>query len=363
MGMRDDIDAVDKVLGAHYRGLLDLAKEKARALRESARTDELTGITNRLGWEKAGHEQLAENIARYITREQRLETCTTDQTPRERNLHQISLILHDLDHFKAINDTYGHSTGDDVLRKVAQEELDLTRPKDILFARVGGEEFAVFLPETDLEGAIKVAERVREIPDGKPFTSTDGRDFNVTLSAGVATYNLEGIEKTLEVEVGEDYEGTTITENMLKDTQRVKELILKSKKFKDISKDIIGTLYGQADEALYVAKLLGRNQVQAYDEDTLRIKAESDLVRELYFSLIILEYSHPITSNALFEELPEEAQIEILENLHFFNKRERKGTRNPAEEADHLYVSNGNNLNPLLAFAANYLGVEEMLAA
>jgi diguanylate cyclase (GGDEF)-like protein len=91
----------------------------------------------------------------------------------------------DLDHFKSVNDTYGHKAGDLVLRKVGEILSTVFRTTD-LAARYGGEEFVVLLPHTSEEAAWKLAERVRTAIENCAFRF-DGRDFSVTASIGVAS--------------------------------------------------------------------------------------------------------------------------------------------------------------------------------
>jgi diguanylate cyclase (GGDEF)-like protein len=92
-------------------------------------------------------------------------------------------VLLDIDHFKKVNDTYGHDTGDFVLRKITELIRENARISDIL-ARYGGEEFVIILPETDVEGASKQIERMREIIEKTPFDGVG----NITISAGITSY-------------------------------------------------------------------------------------------------------------------------------------------------------------------------------
>jgi two-component system cell cycle response regulator len=97
----------------------------------------------------------------------------------------LSLVLLDIDHFKKINDTYGHLAGDAVLKEVALTVRARTRREDV-FARFGGEEFALLLPEVDQKGALQLAEKARKLVEKHSFIF-DGEDIPVTMSAGVAT--------------------------------------------------------------------------------------------------------------------------------------------------------------------------------
>jgi two-component system cell cycle response regulator len=105
----------------------------------------------------------------------------------------MSVIALDIDHFKQVNDTYGHGAGDSVLQQVAERLQANVRPIDIV-CRPGGEEFVVILPDTEGDRAAAAAERVRRSVAGEPFVLPAGEQIDVTLSAGVAL--LAGMEDT-----------------------------------------------------------------------------------------------------------------------------------------------------------------------
>jgi two-component system cell cycle response regulator len=128
-----------------------------------ATTDGLTGLTNHRTFQARLDEQLAQ-AQRYGKR--------------------LSLILCDIDHFKSVNDTYGHPMGDVVLKGVARTLLKEARTTDVV-ARYGGEEFAVVMPETDAAGALVIAERIRERVKALVFETGQGQ-LRVTLSLGLA---------------------------------------------------------------------------------------------------------------------------------------------------------------------------------
>lgn len=123
-------------------------------------TDPFTGISNR------GH----------------LNQCMLDEILRsDRSEQSLSMIYFDLDHFKGINDTYGHAQGDAVLLSVVSAVASVIRAND-LFARWGGDEFVILLPYTDLKGAESVAEKIRECISGLTFE----QGFKISASIGVA---------------------------------------------------------------------------------------------------------------------------------------------------------------------------------
>ncbi len=164
-----------------------------------ATTDGLTGLTN--------HRSFQERFANLLDR-------------AERHGQRIAFLLCDVDHFKKVNDTYGHPVGDEVLRRVAKVLGDVARKIDIP-ARYGGEEFAVVLDGTDAEQARQVADRIRtEI--GRLVIESEKGPFQVTMSVGVAAFPDDGKDRAALIE--------------------------------------------HADLALYHAKHSGRNQVVTYQQ-------------------------------------------------------------------------------------------------
>ncbi|MGV0035136.1 MAG: diguanylate cyclase domain-containing protein [Candidatus Azotimanducaceae bacterium WSBS_2022_MAG_OTU7] len=134
-------------------------------LKEMNTIDAVTGIRNRQYFDK---------------------TLEQEWRRAKRQGYDISLLLLDIDHFKKVNDTYGHLAGDECLACIAQEiDKMFNRPPDIV-ARYGGEEFAVVLPYISAENAQSLAEQLRQLI-GKATYTGDGHELNVTVSIGVAT--------------------------------------------------------------------------------------------------------------------------------------------------------------------------------
>ena len=175
-------------------------------LRQIAMTDDLTGLYSRRFLFEATHKYLR-------------------QEGRREGANSVACLMVDVDHFKKVNDTFGHIAGDEVLRKIALQVKQETRRSDIV-ARFGGEEFAVILPSTTLGGAAHVAEKIR--------TSIANNDDlpGLTVSVGVAAFELPDDERVL----GD------------MDHER-----------------ILDTLFRHADAALYKAKDGGRNRVESGD--------------------------------------------------------------------------------------------------
>ncbi len=143
-----------------------------RAQRHTAITDGLTGLRSRRFFEQALHAETARAI---------------------RSGREVSVLLLDLDHFKTVNDTYGHNGGDRVLVALAQRLTAVIRPGDLV-ARYGGEEFAVLLPGADLEAATLIAERIRLAVAVAPIPVGRDRSHRVTVSVGVAGLPAAGTD-------------------------------------------------------------------------------------------------------------------------------------------------------------------------
>ncbi len=110
----------------------------------------------------------------------------------------LAMLLVDLDHFKLVNDTYGHLAGDDVLFAVASVLQRAVRSVDLV-ARYGGEEFVIVLPETGKQGAIAFAERIRDRLASNRFMIAGRQEIRVTASIGVATYPSPGLESVEDI--------------------------------------------------------------------------------------------------------------------------------------------------------------------
>lgn len=120
-----------------------------------------------------------------LTRRAFIEQCNQEIGHFRRNGRPGALVLLDLDHFKAINDTHGHPAGDEVLRQAASLCSAVRRPTDSL-GRIGGEEFALLLPETEMGDALAAAERLRVAIEAHVFRLRCGTEVRITASLGVA---------------------------------------------------------------------------------------------------------------------------------------------------------------------------------
>ncbi|RLB52583.1 MAG: GGDEF domain-containing protein [Deltaproteobacteria bacterium] len=114
-----------------------------------------------------------------------MENLEREMSRASRYDRQLSLLIFDIDHFKQINDTYGHLAGDHVLKRLAAVVMENIRREDFL-ARYGGEEFAIILPEIDRPNAVVMAEKIRRLVEASDF-SFEGTEISLTISVGVAT--------------------------------------------------------------------------------------------------------------------------------------------------------------------------------
>ncbi|WP_422375756.1 GGDEF domain-containing protein [Roseibium sp.] len=209
-------------------------REQKRMVRLSDRNqEELMAVKERLEGEVKARAELVEQfrilaitdtLTETYLRGHFLELCNHELKARSRTEDPLTMALLDVDKFKEVNDTYGHAAGDQALTTLCNILKDNLRQSDVI-ARWGGEEFAIMMPRTTGEQAVKLAERLRqEIAD---CTISDGRcAFSITASFGLCT--LEGPNPT--------------------DNSR---------------RDPIDTLFHHADRALYQAKSDGRNCVVA----------------------------------------------------------------------------------------------------
>jgi diguanylate cyclase (GGDEF)-like protein len=155
-----------------YVDITDLT-QKAAMLETLATTDPLTGLHNR----------------RHF-----LDSLDAEWSRFQRYYRSVSVLMLDIDHFKSVNDRYGHAVGDAAIKAVAAACLDGKRKSDIV-GRLGGEEFAVLLPETSLSRARTVADRIRKRVMSAQIVA-DRIQFGVTVSIGIAeaTVSMSGID-------------------------------------------------------------------------------------------------------------------------------------------------------------------------
>ena len=207
-------------------------RKKAEAkIRDIAITDALTGLKNRYYLESVIEKEMSSS---------------------DRYEHKLSIVIFDLDHFKRVNDKWGHPVGDEVLKQIADVTGAIVRKADILI-RLGGEEFLIVLPETDITGACETAEKIRL-----------ALEENRHPVAGQCTASFGVAEKIRE-------------ENFIR-------------------------LYQRADEALYVAKKSGRNRVVSYET-----------IKNFPFAAVYLKWNEEWNSG---NETIDEQHRELLESAN-----------------------------------------------
>jgi diguanylate cyclase (GGDEF)-like protein len=200
------------ILNARIRRLLLDAQQSATTLALTQKTLELERALK----EQAEEQARTDYLTGLFNRRQFVELAERERVRASRYRRPFALMMIDIDHFKAVNDAWGHGVGDWVLQEVSRTIRDTLRNVDI-FGRVGGEEFAVVIVETDEINAKEVAQRICTAVAGAHLVLKDGRFVQVTISIG-----------------------------------------LTEMKNRDLNLD---SLLVEADQALYRAKQLGRNRV------------------------------------------------------------------------------------------------------
>ena len=208
-------------------------KEREKVLQNQADRDPLTSIYNRRYFEKS----VSEKIKKALKAQQK-----------------FAVLMIDADHFKDINDKYGHKIGDKVLMELAHVVERSVRPDDVV-ARYGGEEFVVFLNNVDSKIALSVAERLKEAIANAVVYSEDGMPVLWTVSVGVAPSGIS---------------------------------------------DDVGTMIKMADDAMYLAKNKGRNRVEYYNQKEIEALKRKDLPRQQV---------HPVL------ERQEDEEISLLDDV------------------------------------------------
>jgi diguanylate cyclase (GGDEF)-like protein len=179
---------------------------------------------------------LMENLARHdpltncLSRTEILYRISEEINRSLRNKHAFSLLEIDIDHFKNVNDRYGHQIGDEVLQALIRNSKEILRSIDMI-GRIGGEEFLILLPETELEGATQFAERLRSHIAHQTNEMSIEVPISITISIGVSVFDPRWHSEITQAEM-------------------LKKLIR------------------QADAAMYQAKNEGRNRVCIWNEST-----------------------------------------------------------------------------------------------
>ncbi len=208
----------------------DPDKEQAMQQRRKLLQESATHIAHAIRSERIYQQAIRDGLTGLYNKQYMMTQLDGYFNVADRHQTHLSLIMLDIDHFKHVNDTYGHLTGDIILRDVSAILLDSIRTSD-LACRYGGEELAVILPTGNLQGSIEVAERIRVRIETKTFHADDGRVVPLTASLGVAEFST--------------------------DMRRVEDLIART------------------DAALYQAKEGGRNQVKIWRPDNRNARQSS----------------------------------------------------------------------------------------
>jgi diguanylate cyclase (GGDEF)-like protein len=193
----------------------------------------VTGIKAALGEVRKENSALevlnaTDSLTLALTKKETYVRLKREISRGQRSLHPLAFLMLDIDHFKRINDQYGHMVGDTVLKNLSLFCQHKLRDIDV-FGRFGGEEFLIACPETDAKAALEIAERLREAISKDYFAIVNGKEITLTVSIGVSIFDPK--------QVNHD------------------------------SLDLAMDLYiDYSDKAMYCAKNAGRNQVKLFDE-------------------------------------------------------------------------------------------------
>lgn len=146
-------------------------------------------ISNSLLYAKTETLSITDGLTGLSNRQYMQSVLDAECVRSQRYPSPLSLVIMDVDHFKKVNDTYGHQKGDEILKELAFIMRRFCRSNDVA-ARYGGEEFLLILPETKMAGAIQIAERIRLEMESHNFLH-EGKEFKVTISCGVAEFDKE----------------------------------------------------------------------------------------------------------------------------------------------------------------------------
>jgi diguanylate cyclase (GGDEF)-like protein len=196
----------------------------------------VTGIKAALGEVRKENSALeilnaTDSLTLALTKKETYIRLKREISRGQRSLHPLAFLMLDIDHFKRINDQYGHMVGDTVLKNLSLFCQHKLRDIDV-FGRFGGEEFLIACPETDAKAALEIAERLREAISKNYFAIVNGKEITLTVSIGISIFDPK--------QVNHD------------------------------SLDLAMDLYiDYSDKAMYCAKNAGRNQVKLFQNDML----------------------------------------------------------------------------------------------
>ncbi len=196
----------------------------------------VTGIKAALGEVRKENSALeilnaTDSLTLALTKKETYIRLKREISRGQRSLHPLAFLMLDIDHFKRINDQYGHMVGDTVLKNLSLFCQHKLRDIDV-FGRFGGEEFLIACPETDAKAALEIAERLREAISKDYFAIVNGKEITLTVSIGISIFDPK--------QVNHD------------------------------SLDLAMDLYiDYSDKAMYCAKNAGRNQVKLFQNDML----------------------------------------------------------------------------------------------
>jgi diguanylate cyclase (GGDEF)-like protein len=271
----------------------------------------LPTLLNVIGSVKAIYKY-AKDLEYYATRDpltnlynQRVfwELAKYEEDRAKRHNYKFSLLMIDLDNFKAVNDTYGHDFGDKFLVEIANLLEKSVRPGDIV-ARYGGDEFVILLPETDEEGAYTVAQRILKNAENYLIKAPDGRIINPQLSIGIATYpdHADNVKDLFSLADNMMYKAKTAGKGQVK---------------LPTEEELIEFFKEESEMSIYLAELINNKKVIPYFQPIINVKTGKI---EAYELLARIEYKGEILPAAKFVEVAEKTGLIFKMDLVLLEK-------------------------------------------
>lgn len=258
------------------------------------------------------------------------ELAKYEEDRAQRHNYKFSLLMIDLDNFKAVNDTYGHDFGDKFLVEIANLLEKSVRPGDIV-ARYGGDEFVILLPETDEKGAYTVAQRILKNAENYLIKSPDRKTINPQFSIGIATYpdHAENVKDLFSLADNMMYKAKTAGKGQVK---------------LPTEEDLIEFFKEESEMSIYLTELINNKEIIPYFQPIINVKTGNI---EAYELLARINYKGEILPASKFIEVAEKTGLIFKMDLVLLEKAFEKMKK----QKEKLFI----NLSPKALVISDYI--------